>query len=603
MSITQQNTVLPAIGLYSALIPLLGINFDKPVTIGFSAAEVAADTFRILGTLDSAATDDTNATDLGTVAGLTGLSLPDGLVAAFSGWPYVFVQRLTGTNAGSLFVSGEASSAAVAVSAAAPAAGAFSPVLDLTGFGSDPVRIGGDNSMLAGDKFNVYVTQIAGATSAAGCDLAGTITGGGNDNGKLNSLLLQGWPYALVQRVNTGTATTGAIVACGVSPASANAPDAVRPLPNTDVRRDGSGGAYNVYEVLAADGATSAATGRIRVTGAAETVIAGDSIGGAGDIVLLAKDGADGAVIGDAVNFQGLTVTSKTAANPSPLGVTANGSTGMVVAFINTHAPGSYRVQTIIGGAGNANFSVAVDPGAAGVQLFAIADNTAALRRLQISAAGNTSLTNTGADPSALLDMSANVSLGFCAPRPTRATLLALGSPLAGLAAFDTTNNIYVVNTGTSGVPVWSRAAGGPNVRAVNTSQQSVADGVAAAAVANWTETTDTGGNFNATSGVFTAPVAGFYSISASVEFSAIAAILGAQFTIGIYVGGVLAADFAFVNPVVALSQARPVQVVHSLQLAAAATVDIRVSQNSGTGANTLTASGSRNTLSIALIN
>lgn len=604
MSLNQQSTALPAIGLYSALIPLLGVNFDKPVTVGFSAAEVAADTFRILGTLDSTATDDTNATELGTVAGLTGLNLPPDLVAKLSGWPYIFVQRLTGTNAGSLFVTGEVSSAATAVATATPAASAFSAVLDLTAFGADPVRIGGSAGMLAGDTFDVYVTQIVGATSAAGCYKAGRITGGGSDNGKVNSLLLSGWPYALVQRASTGTATAGTIIACGVSPASGNAPDSVAPLPNTDVRRGATGEAFAVFFVPANNGATVAAAAqaaRIRMTADAEVVVGFRNALNTANVALLSKDGANGGTIGDATAFVTLGITVLGGVNPiiATLGAAATGRAQML---LRNNTVGGSRGTNFVMGTAVDTWSISTDPAGAGVQLFAISDDAAGARRFQINAAGGVSLTATPADPSALLDLSANLTLGLGLTRPPRATITALANPLKGLTMYDVTNDLVVVNVGTPGAPNYRKAAGGPWVRAVNTNAQAVADGAAAAAMITWTETTDQTSNFVAGTGVFTAPVAGFYLFSVAAEFAAAAAVLAAEFRLGIYVGGALQAEGVYTNPVAALNVSRQVQVTHALELAAGDTVDFRVFQNSG-GAIALTATAAHNYLSISLLN
>lgn len=600
MSLNQQSVALPAVNAYSALVSLLGINFDKPVTFGFSSAEVAGDTFRLLGTMDPAAVDDTNAADLGTVAGLTGLPLPPAIANQLRGWTNVFVQRLTGTNAGTFYVTGEVATPATAVSTAAPAPTVFSAVLDLTGFNADPVRISGSAAMVAGDKFDVYVSQLPGAVSAAGCYYAGRISGGGNDNGKENSLLLEGWPYALVQRVDTGTVTAGTIIACGVSVATGNAPDAVRPLPNTDVRRDGSGGAFNVYEVLAADGATVASAGRIKLAAATETIIAA----GAGNQLILTRSAAGFVGIGVATPLAELHVVDPTAGVNVQAMIASSTSSGVsLFSFLNNtpDAGGSSRGARIVLGSALHNWTITQDGGATGIQNLRIGDSDA-LNRFIIDASGRVALGASNPDVNTLLDMHLNTLFGVGLPTPSRATINAWVSPLTGLSAYDTTNNIFVVNVGTPGSPQWARAAGGPNVRATNANAQSITSGAAAATIITWTATTNIGGAFTAVSGVFVAPVAGFYAISAAAEFASAAAILGAEFRIGIYVGGVLQVESVLVNPVAALAVSRQVQATHMIQLAAGDSVDIRVFQNSG-GAIALTATAAHNYLSIALVN
>jgi hypothetical protein len=58
-------------------------------------------------------------------------------------------------------------------------------------------------------------------------------------------------------------------------------------------------------------------------------------------------------------------------------------------------------------------------------------------------------------------------------------------------------------------------------VYAVNTSGQSIPNGSVDTVITNWTETTDTTGSFDATTGIFTAPRTGNYSITANTGTSA----------------------------------------------------------------------------------
>jgi hypothetical protein len=140
------------------------------------------------------------------------------------------------------------------------------------------------------------------------------------------------------------------------------------------------------------------------------------------------------------------------------------------------------------------------------------------------------------------------------------------------------------------------------NVVAMNTSGQSIANNVAPAIVTGWTALTNTvalGGSFNETTGVFTTGVLGFYHVDAQVEFSAAAATLGAEFTIGFYRNGSLIKEFPYENPVASLSVKRALAVSGGVPCEQGDTIDIRVAQASG-GTIALTTSSARNTLTIA---
>ena len=244
--------------------------------------------------------------------------------------------------------------------------------------------------------------------------------------------------------------------------------------------------------------------------------------------------------------------------------------------------------------AGSGNLTLSSGPGG----VAALTSATA------VEIVGHTSIGPAGTlpDASAGLDLSTIITLGLGLPKVPGAILLAIATPLAGLTAFDTTHSIVRVNVGTSGVPNYRKAAGGSIVFATNNTQPLITDNAAAAVVANWSVQagTNADGAFNGTSGIFTAPVAGFYRFTCSMEFAAAAATLSAPFDVGIYVGGVLQIESDYENPVAALSQTRQIVVTGAFQLAAGALVDFRAFQHSG-GDIALTASLVRNYVSIEL--
>ena len=157
-----------------------------------------------------------------------------------------------------------------------------------------------------------------------------------------------------------------------------------------------------------------------------------------------------------------------------------------------------------------------------------------------------------------------------------------------------------------AGAITWSIGGGTVVTRVVatNTSAESIADGGGAVTVTGWTNTTDSvasGGSWTASTGIFLAPVAGTYNVNATVEFAAIAATLGSEFTIGVYDGATLLKQGVFENPVALLSQKRQVSVSGAFTFAKGDSITIRASQNGGSGAVLLTNVAARNTLSITL--
>ncbi len=240
-------------------------------------------------------------------------------------------------------------------------------------------------------------------------------------------------------------------------------------------------------------------------------------------------------------------------------------------------------------------------PASAKPNVFALNDFTAAADRIIVNATGQVAVGASLPDASAGFDLSQITTLGMGMPVVPDATLLAIANPLAGLTAFGSTSKTIRANVGTAGVPDWRKVAGGALVFATCANAQSIVDNAAAAAVTTWTEVTDTASAFNATTGVFTAPIAGFYQFSVGIEFAAAAATLAAAFRIGVFIGGVVSVQGAYANPVAALSTKRQVQVTYMVQLAAGALVDFRAFQNSG-GNIALSTDATTNYLSIALM-
>lgn len=298
---------LPVAALvYSAIFDLTSIDTSGPVTFGTSKAETAADTFAMYGTLDASATGaagDVNLNLLGNFAGTNGNVpvLPRELVDVAATWPFLLVQRLTGTHAGNLYATGNAVTSLAVVTSALPGAGTgYTGVLDLTSFGAAGVRIGLDKNATASDLFDVFLTSDSTVTSSVGCYYAGRISGGGNAGPNPSSVLVDGWPYAILQRA--GGSTAGNAIASGVNAATAGGVSAdVNPTASTLVERDTAGGDWNRFTKLGTSVAIYPGGGLIRISGAAETIIEGRNAADSGNIGYLTKDGADGVVLGDAV--------------------------------------------------------------------------------------------------------------------------------------------------------------------------------------------------------------------------------------------------------------------------------------------------------------
>ncbi len=165
-------------------------------------------------------------------------------------------------------------------------------------------------------------------------------------------------------------------------------------------------------------------------------------------------------------------------------------------------------------------------------------------------------------------------------------------------SAFPTVSGQRKICT-TAGVESWQLLG---NVQANNVNGQSIADGAGAAIVTTWVEVTDGANAYNNTTGVYTAPSTGFYVVTAQLEYTAAVAIVTAEFTVQVFKNGALYAAGLDIVQVAAANTKRNPTVTIGLPLASGDTIDIRASQNSGSGAVALTAVASRNLFSVSQI-
>lgn len=181
----------------------------------------------------------------------------------------------------------------------------------------------------------------------------------------------------------------------------------------------------------------------------------------------------------------------------------------------------------------------------------------------------------------------------------------------------DGSTDVWVANTPLGiGVPAYLTAPGPvgsvtPNTGAFTTlsasgndalfyqttNAQSFATG-ATNTVTTWTKVFDrVNTNFNAATGVFTAPVAGFYDVSAGVNFAANTGAIGTLASIGIVANGVTVANGFYIRQTATSTPMLP-QVSALCQLAAGQTIVVQGTQNTG-GTVALTATANANYLSI----
>lgn len=197
---------------YSPILSLRGLNTNDDIGLCVSVAESASDAFELYGTLDAAATDNTNAQLLGVFSGGTS-NLPKGIADQAKTWPFLLIRRTSGSISGSFFAAGNPAPGQDVITTAAPSGASYSSAMSLSALGAKWVRIGGSRQMTTSDVFDVFVSNDATLSSSSGAYRAGRINGGGG-TGAI-SVLVSGYAYCIVQRVSGSTA--GNIIAACVS--------------------------------------------------------------------------------------------------------------------------------------------------------------------------------------------------------------------------------------------------------------------------------------------------------------------------------------------------------------------------------------------------
>ena len=576
----QLTKALPtSVGGFSSALSLLALDFNQPMTFGVDASTGAAGTqYTVYGCVDTASSGASpNVTPLLTFQAPVGGELPPSMAQALRGWPCLLIQSPAGGAAGTFFVNGTAAETLSALaSVTAPALKAFSAKLDASGFGTTGTRYGASAAMTASDVFQIYVFQDPAidptVTGAAGTQLAGTVSGGGGA-----ALDVAGWPYATAKR--TSGATPGAILGAGVAP---------------------SGGAAGAWLLNGNTGGAGAALGN------ADNQPLPIETNGIVRMTVLGGAAASGFVgIGVTTPASRLHVVEPTAGPGFYVARFAGAGTVVVgMGLENTDAT-SVAVDLTLGGsiAGTKNWSLRTDPASSGAQSFQIKDNLAGSPRVWIDAAGNVAIGGAAAvTPSrgATVDVQGSTgALGVAVMTSAqRNTWAALPPARVGQMIFNSTVANFEFWNGASVSPLGAVCS----VQANTTNAQSVADGAAPAIVTTWTATTNTATALTVATGVFVAPSAGFYQVAAQVEFAALASIVQGEFAIGIYKNGALVVTGVEVCQVAAANCKRNPKVALGLQLASGDSIDIRASQNSGSGANALTNSATRNVLSISRV-
>jgi hypothetical protein len=220
---------------------------------------------------------------------------------------------------------------------------------------------------------------------------------------------------------------------------------------------------------------------------------------------------------------------------------------------------------------------------------------------VEVAGPGGISLSPSVAAPnaSAGVDMSGWTTLGLGLPQIPAATLLAIATPLAGLTAFDSTNSIVRVNVGSPGTPNYRKAAGGPLVRATNTSGQSI-PATTSTTITGWTAVTNVGAAFVPATGIFTAPVLGDYFVSAGSQYVAGTTILNGAYRESALQNASVVETREVTAQVASISAVFSPSFSTKLPLSAGDTLAIQTYQGTA-GALALSANAPNNSLAISL--
>lgn len=133
---------------YSPILSLRGLNTNDDIGLCVSVAESASDAFELYGTLDAAATDNTNAQLLGVFSGGTS-NLPKGISDQAKTWPFLLVRRTSGSTAGSFFAAGNPAPGQDVVTTTAPFGTSYSSAMSLGGLTYTMAGAAGSGSMRA----------------------------------------------------------------------------------------------------------------------------------------------------------------------------------------------------------------------------------------------------------------------------------------------------------------------------------------------------------------------------------------------------------------------------------------------------------------------
>lgn len=170
---------------------------------------------------------------------------------------------------------------------------------------------------------------------------------------------------------------------------------------------------------------------------------------------------------------------------------------------------------------------------------------------------------------------------------------------LAGVISDETGSGSLVFGTGATINAATLAASSNPHVMYTDGTAQSFTSGTAATVI-TWTQSIDSGSNFTASTGTFSAPHAGYYWVSGQLTFTTTSGTAGNAFKVLVnHNGSTAVTSWAFLAS--ASQSAIPVVYGVLLSLASGDTITIQGLQNSGT-AQTLVGGASANFISIVQI-